>query len=215
MPKRYILSIIYFGRALAIVGLHHAAGEHRRDAGVRRGHRPALALDRAADLGPGRADVRHALARPCCSALPSSATRSAASSASGSAAVLFEATGSYDVVWWLSVFFGVASAVINLPIVEKPVARPAAAGMIAGCPTAAQALNLAHAARHPGLRLPDRPDRLRPALDARLFPDADVGGQRLGPRRVRAGDRASRCCCGARRSRSPARSPTASARSGC
>jgi MFS family permease len=38
----------------------------------------------------------------------------------------FEATGSYNLVWWLSVFFGVASAVINLPIVEKPVARPAA-----------------------------------------------------------------------------------------
>jgi MFS family permease len=37
----------------------------------------------------------------------------------------FEATGSYDLVWWLSVFFGVASAIINLPIVEKPVARPA------------------------------------------------------------------------------------------
>jgi len=36
-------------------------------------------------------------------------------------------TGSYDLVWWLSVFFGIASAVINLPIVEKPVARPAAA----------------------------------------------------------------------------------------
>jgi len=41
--------------------------------------------------------------------------------------VLFEATGSYNIVWWLSVFFGVASAVINLPIVEKPVARSAAA----------------------------------------------------------------------------------------
>ena len=38
--------------------------------------------------------------------------------------VLFERTGSYDIVWWLSVFFGVASAIINLPIVEKPVARP-------------------------------------------------------------------------------------------
>ena len=37
------------------------------------------------------------------------------------------ATGSYAVVWWLSVFFGVASAVINLPIVEKPVVRAAAA----------------------------------------------------------------------------------------
>jgi predicted MFS family arabinose efflux permease len=38
----------------------------------------------------------------------------------------FEATGSYNLVWWLSVFFGIASAVINLPIIEKPVARPVA-----------------------------------------------------------------------------------------
>jgi MFS family permease len=36
---------------------------------------------------------------------------------------LFEKTGSYDVVWWLSIALGVISAVINLPIVEKPVAR--------------------------------------------------------------------------------------------
>jgi len=41
--------------------------------------------------------------------------------------VLFERTGSYDIVWWLSVLFGVISAVINLPIVEKPVARLATA----------------------------------------------------------------------------------------
>jgi len=41
--------------------------------------------------------------------------------------LVFESTGSYDLVWWLSVFFGVASAVINLPIVEKPVLRPATA----------------------------------------------------------------------------------------
>jgi MFS family permease len=38
--------------------------------------------------------------------------------------VLFEQTGSYDIVWWLGVLFGVISAIINLPIVEKPVARP-------------------------------------------------------------------------------------------
>jgi len=42
--------------------------------------------------------------------------------------ILFERTGSYDAVWWLSVLFGVLSAVINLPIVEKPVARPLPAG---------------------------------------------------------------------------------------
>ncbi len=41
--------------------------------------------------------------------------------------LLFERTGSYDLVWWLSILFGLLSAVINLPIVEKPVARAAAA----------------------------------------------------------------------------------------
>jgi len=41
--------------------------------------------------------------------------------------VLFERTGSYDAVWWLAILLGVLSAVINLPIVEKPVERAAAA----------------------------------------------------------------------------------------
>jgi MFS family permease len=41
--------------------------------------------------------------------------------------VMFERTGSYDLVWWLSVTFGVLSALINLPIVERPVPRAAAA----------------------------------------------------------------------------------------
>jgi len=36
---------------------------------------------------------------------------------------LFERTGSYEAVWWLSILLGVTSALINLPIVEKPVAR--------------------------------------------------------------------------------------------
>jgi MFS family permease len=39
----------------------------------------------------------------------------------------FEQFGSYTISWWLSVLFGVLSALINLPIVEKPVARAAAA----------------------------------------------------------------------------------------
>ena len=38
----------------------------------------------------------------------------------------FEYTHSYDPVWWLSVLFGVLSALINLPIVEKPVERAVA-----------------------------------------------------------------------------------------
>jgi predicted MFS family arabinose efflux permease len=41
--------------------------------------------------------------------------------------VLFERTGSYDAVWWLAILLGLLSAVINLPIVEKPVRRLAAA----------------------------------------------------------------------------------------
>jgi len=41
--------------------------------------------------------------------------------------LLYERTGSYDIVWWLAVFFGVFSALINLPIEEKPVMRAAPA----------------------------------------------------------------------------------------
>jgi MFS family permease len=40
--------------------------------------------------------------------------------------MMFETFGSYTPVWWLSVLFGVLSALINLPIVEKPVARAVA-----------------------------------------------------------------------------------------
>jgi len=38
---------------------------------------------------------------------------------------VFERTGSYDAVWWLSIGFCIMSAIINLPIIEKPVARVA------------------------------------------------------------------------------------------
>jgi MFS family permease len=41
--------------------------------------------------------------------------------------VLYEAYGSYNVVWWLSIALGIASAVINLPIEERPVERAPAA----------------------------------------------------------------------------------------
>jgi MFS family permease len=37
--------------------------------------------------------------------------------------VLFTTTGSYNMVWWLSVVLGVVSAAINLPIIEKPIER--------------------------------------------------------------------------------------------
>ena len=41
--------------------------------------------------------------------------------------VVFDRTGSYGPVWWLAILFGVLSALINLPIVEKPLPRVAAA----------------------------------------------------------------------------------------
>ena len=41
--------------------------------------------------------------------------------------LLYERTGSYDIVWWLTVMFGLLSAAINLPIEEKPVLRAAPA----------------------------------------------------------------------------------------
>jgi MFS family permease len=40
--------------------------------------------------------------------------------------IVFEKFNSYTPIWWLSVLFGVLSALINLPIVEAPVTRPVA-----------------------------------------------------------------------------------------
>ena len=39
---------------------------------------------------------------------------------------LYDATGSYNVVWWISVGLGVFAAIVNLPIREQAIARPAA-----------------------------------------------------------------------------------------
>jgi MFS family permease len=39
--------------------------------------------------------------------------------------IVFDRIGSYGPVWWLAILFGLLSSVINLPIVEKPVPRAA------------------------------------------------------------------------------------------
>jgi MFS family permease len=39
---------------------------------------------------------------------------------------LFDLTGNYNAMWWISIVLGVVSALLHWPIVEKPVARPAA-----------------------------------------------------------------------------------------
>jgi MFS family permease len=43
--------------------------------------------------------------------------------------IAYEMTGSYNLVWFLSIAFGVASAIINLPIVEEPVKRQSASAI--------------------------------------------------------------------------------------
>ena len=40
---------------------------------------------------------------------------------------LYDSTGSYDVVWWIAIALGVAAALINLPVREAAIARPAMA----------------------------------------------------------------------------------------
>ena len=126
MPKRYILAVIYFARALAVVFL------------VTMPASPAVALIYGAVTG-----------LLWLSSVPPTAGLVAVMFGTRWMAMLFgiaffshqvggflgvylggllyEQTGSYDIVWWLGVLFGVLSAVINLPIVEKPVARPAMA----------------------------------------------------------------------------------------
>ena len=40
--------------------------------------------------------------------------------------LLYDRTGSYDVVWWISIGLGVAAGLLNLPIDERAVRRPEA-----------------------------------------------------------------------------------------
>ena len=38
--------------------------------------------------------------------------------------LLYDRTGSYDVVWYLSIALGIVAAIVNLPVREAPIARP-------------------------------------------------------------------------------------------
>jgi len=126
VPKRFILSVIYFGRALAVVAFITLPAS------------PAAAMLFGAVTGllwlstvpPTSGLVALMFGTRWLAMLFGFAFFS--HQVGGFLGVwlgglAFERTGSYDLVWWLSVFFGVASALINLPIVEKPVARLAAA----------------------------------------------------------------------------------------
>ena len=125
VPKRYILSGIYFSRALAVIGL------------VTRPASPTVALIYGAVTG-----LLWLSSVPPTSGLVAVmfGTRWLAmlfgiaffSHQVGGflgvylGGIIYERTGSYDIVWWLGVIFGLLSAIINLPIVEKPVPRLAA-----------------------------------------------------------------------------------------
>ena len=125
MPKRYILSFIYFARALAVVALITLPAS------------PAVTLIYGAVTGllwlstvpPTSGLVALMFGTRWMAMLFGIAFFS--HQVGGFLGVylggyLYDRTGSYDVVWWLGVLFGVISALINLPIVEKPVPRLAA-----------------------------------------------------------------------------------------
>jgi len=126
MPKRYILSVIYFARALAVIAfitLPASAASAMIFGAV-------TGLLWLSTVPPTSGLVALMFGTRWLAMLFGFAFFS--HQVGGFLGVLlgglaFERTGSYNVVWWLSVLFGVASALINLPIVEKPVARPISA----------------------------------------------------------------------------------------
>jgi MFS family permease len=125
MPKRYLLSLIYFARSLAVLAFISVPPS------------PASAIVFGAVIGllwlstvpPTNGLVALMFGTRWLTMLAGLAFFS--HQVGGFLGVwlgglIFERTGSYDVVWWLSIMFGVFSALINLPIQEKPVARLAA-----------------------------------------------------------------------------------------
>jgi len=43
---------------------------------------------------------------------------------------LYDTTGSYDIVWWIAVALGIFAALVNLPVRETAIARPAPAAAV-------------------------------------------------------------------------------------
>jgi MFS family permease len=126
MPKRYLLSLIYFGRAAAILGFIMfpltwvtciAFGA-------------SMGLLWLSTIPPTNGIIALMFGTRWLATLAGFAFFS--HQVGGFLGVwlggiVFDRTGSYDPVWWLAILFGLLSSVINLPIVEKPVPREAAA----------------------------------------------------------------------------------------
>jgi MFS family permease len=126
MPKRYILSIIYFGRALAVIAfiMLPASATSALVFGAVTGFLWLSTVPPTSGLVALMFGTRW-LAMLFGFAFFSHQVGGFLGVLLGGWA--FEHTHSYNPVWWLSVLFGVLSALINLPIVEKPVARAAVA----------------------------------------------------------------------------------------
>jgi MFS family permease len=125
MPKRYLLSIIYFSRAAAIFAF------------ISFPVTPVTCLIFGATMGlmwlstvpPTNGIIALMFGTRWLATLSGFAFFS--HQVGGFLGVLlggivFERTGSYNAVWYLAILFGVLSALINMPIVEKPVERLAA-----------------------------------------------------------------------------------------
>jgi predicted MFS family arabinose efflux permease len=45
---------------------------------------------------------------------------------------LYDSTGSYDIVWWISIALSVFAVLMNLPVRESAIARPASPAAVPG-----------------------------------------------------------------------------------
>jgi MFS family permease len=125
MPKRYLLSVIYFGRAAAVLAfiMFPVTPLSSILFGA------AMGLLWLSTVAPTNGIIALMFGTRWLATLAGLAFFShqvGAFLGVWLGGLVFVRTGSYDAVWWLSVLFGVLSGVINLPIVEKPVVRAAA-----------------------------------------------------------------------------------------
>jgi MFS family permease len=122
MPKRYLLSIIYFVRALAIL----AFISFPITASTCLIFGAAMGLTWLSTVPPTNGIIALMFGTRWLGTLAGFAFFS--HQVGGFLGVwlggiVFDRTGSYDLVWYLAILFGVLSGLINLPIVEKPVPR--------------------------------------------------------------------------------------------
>jgi MFS family permease len=122
MPKRYLLSLIYFGRAAAIFGfiLFPVTWVTCLVFGA------SMGLLWLSTVPPTNGIIALMFGTRWLATLAGFAFFS--HQVGGFLGVwlggiVFARTGSYGPVWWLAILFGVLSAIINLPIVEKPIVR--------------------------------------------------------------------------------------------